>query len=63
MVRKKDSPSRTDLKKNTPDEIAEKHGLAYLLEVVLKSQKTHDSSRNERRKLQNSKWNKKTDDD
>lgn len=64
MAREKRTPSRTDLEKDTPDDIIEKKGAFHYLDALLKSQRTHDSSRKLRRIERDSKIkDKSTDDD
>lgn len=63
MAREKRTPSRTDLEKETPEDIVEKKGPFHYLEALLKSQRTHDSSRKLRRIERDSKIKDKASDD
>ncbi len=63
MAREKRTPSRTDLEKDTPEEIIKKHGILHYLQALLKSQKPHDSSRKLRRMQRTSKIQERSDDD
>lgn len=44
------TPSRTDFEKMTPEEIIDQYGEEHFFLSWIKSQKTHSSSRNERRR-------------